>query len=256
MTTLYQNLEKMLKKLVAYITTGYPDLNFTEDVILSLKEAGADMIELGMPFSDPVADGPVIEEANLKSLQNGFKIDDIFEVSKKVAGEIDTLWMGYFNPFYQKGMDFMTKKASELGVKGFIIPDLPFEETTLYKEGTQAQNVALIDFVAPTDSKERIEEILKDSQKFIYMVAYAGITGSGKSEDLSKVISDVRAVTDTPLFVGFGVNEKTAKQKSQGVDGVIVGSEFVKVLLNDTLSYNEKIKNISQIASKIKEEIN
>ena len=245
-----------MKKLVAYITTGYPDLNFTEDVILSLKEAGADMIELGMPFSDPVADGPVIEEANLKSLQNGFKIDDIFEVSQKVASEIDTLWMGYFNPFYQKGMEFMTKRAKEFGVKGFIIPDLPYEEARLYKSSVQSQDIALIDFVAPTDSKERIKEILKDSTKFIYMVAYAGITGSGKSEDLSRVISDVRGVTDTPLFVGFGVNEKTAKQKAKGVDGVIVGSEFVKVLLDETLSHSQKIKNISQKASKIKEEIN
>ena len=245
-----------MKKLVAYITTGYPDLNFTEDVILSLKESGADMIELGMPFSDPVADGPVIEEANLKSLQNGFKIDDIFEVSQKVASKIDTLWMGYFNPFYQKGMEKMSKKASELGVKGFIIPDLPYEEAKEYKGLVKKYNLALIDFIAPTDSKERIEEILKDSRMFIYMVAYAGITGSGKSEDLNKVISDVRSVTDTPLFVGFGVNTKTAKQKAKGVDGVIVGSEFVKVLLNDTLSYSQKIKNISQIASKIKEEIN
>ncbi len=245
-----------MKKLVAYITTGYPDLNFTEDVILSLKESGADMIELGMPFSDPVADGPVIEEANLKSLQNGFKIDDIFEVSQKVASKIDTLWMGYFNPFYQKGMDYMSKRASELGVKGFIIPDLPYEEAKEYKGLVKEHNLAFIDFVAPTDSKERIEEILKDSGMFIYMVAYAGITGSGKSEDISRVISDVRSVTDTPLFVGFGVNTKTAKQKAKGVDGVIVGSEFVKVLLNDTLSYSQKIKNISQIASKIKEEIN
>ncbi len=256
MRLLYQKLEKILKKLVAYITTGYPDLNFTEDVILSLKDAGADMIELGMPFSDPVADGPVIEEANLKSLQNGFKISDIFEVSQKVAKDIDTLWMGYFNPFYQKGMESMSKKASQLGVKGFIIPDLPYEESKAYKDLAKENNISLIDFVAPTDSKERIEEILKDSQKFIYMVAYAGITGSGKSEDLSRVIRDIRAVTDTSLFVGFGVNTKTAKQKSEGVDGVIVGSEFVKVLLDDSLSCSQKIKDISQISLKIKEEIN
>ncbi len=245
-----------MKKLVAYITTGYPDLNFTEDVILSLKDAGADMIELGIPFSDPVADGPVIEEANLKSLECGFKINNIFEVSQKVAKEIDTFWMGYFNPFYQKGVEFMTQKAKEFGVKGFIIPDLPFEEASLYKNTVQSQDIALIDFVAPTDSQERIAEILKDSQKFIYMVAYAGITGSGKSEDLSLVINNVRRVTDTPLFVGFGVNVKTAKQKVEGVDGVIVGSEFVKVLLDDSINLTQKIKNISQIAKQIKAKIN
>ena len=245
-----------MKKLVAYITTGYPDLNFTEDVILSLKEAGADMIELGMPFSDPVADGPVIEMANLKSLELGFKMNDLFEVSQKVAKEIDTLWMGYFNPFYQKGMDVMTQKAKELGVSGFIIPDLPYEEAITYKDSVESAGVSLIDFVAPTDNKERIEKILKNSKKFIYMVAYAGITGSGKSEDLTRVINNVREVTDTPLFVGFGVNTQTAKEKTQGVDGVIVGSEFVKVLLDDSLSYTDKIKTISQKAKEIKGKIN
>jgi len=245
-----------LKKLVAYITTGYPDLNFTEDVVLSLKDAGADMIELGMPFSDPVADGPVIEKANLKSLELGFKIKDLFEVSSKVAKEIDTLWMGYFNPFYQKGMDAMTQKAKELGVSGFIIPDLPFEEALAYKQSVESQGVSLIDFVAPTDNKERIKQILSNSTKFIYMVAYAGITGSGKSEDLTRVINDVREVTDTPVYIGFGVNTKTAKDKAKGVDGVIVGSEFVKVLLDDSLTNSEKIKNISQIAKEIKEKIN
>jgi len=245
-----------LKKLVAYITTGYPDLNFTEDVILSLKEAGADMIELGIPFSDPVADGPVIELANLKSLELGFKMKDLFEVSNKVAKEIDTLWMGYFNPFYQKGMDVMTQKAKELGVSGFIIPDLPYEEALTYKDSVESAGVSLIDFVAPTDDKERIQKILTNSKKFIYMVAYAGITGSGKSEDLSKVIENVRSVTDTPLYIGFGVNAKTAKEKSKGVDGVIVGSEFVKVLLDDSLCHTDKIKNISQIAKEIKDKIN
>ena len=245
-----------MKKLVAYITTGYPDLNFTEDVILSLKEAGADMVELGIPFSDPVADGPVIEEANLKSLQNGFKIKDIFEVSKKVANKIDTLWMGYFNPFYQKGIDFMTQKAKELGVKGFIIPDLPYEEASFYKESIESQGIALINFVAPTDSKERISNILKNSKKFIYMVAYAGITGSDKKENLTNVIKNVREVTDTPLFIGFGVNTKTAKEKAKDVDGVIVGSEFVKVLLDENIKNIEKIKKISHIAKEIKEKIN
>jgi tryptophan synthase alpha chain len=249
-------MELTLKKLVAYITTGYPDLNFTEDVILSLKEAGADTIELGIPFSDPVADGPVIEEANLKSLELGFKIKDLFEVSQKVAKEIDTLWMGYFNPFYQKTMPIMIEEAKKAGINGFIIPDLPYEEASVYKDEVEKNGLALIDFVAPTDSKERIKQIVKNSKKFIYMVAYAGITGSGKNEDLTKVIEDVRSVTDTPLYIGFGVNTKTAKEKSKGVDGVIVGSEFVKVLLNDTLSYQEKIENISQIAKEIKEKIN
>jgi len=110
-----------LKKLVAYITTGYPDKNFTVDLALSLKEAGVDSLELGIPFSDPVADGPVIEAANLFALQKGFKIADLLEVSEKIATKIDTLWMGYFNPFYHRGVDFFLQKANEYGVSGFII---------------------------------------------------------------------------------------------------------------------------------------
>jgi tryptophan synthase alpha chain len=240
----------MMKKLVAYLTTAFPDKNFTIDAILSLKEVGVDKIELGIPFSDPVADGPVIEKANLIALQNGFKIEDVFEVSKRVASQIDTYWMGYFNSFYHKEYDFMVKQAKESGVKGFIIPDLPYEETEIYKD-----KLPLISFVAPTDTSKRIETILQNSQEFIYMVAYAGITGSDKKEDLSKIISDIRKVSDTPIYIGFGVNEKTAKEKSKNVDGVIVGSAFINVLL-ENITYSEKIKKISQIAKNIKERIN
>jgi tryptophan synthase alpha chain len=239
-----------MKQLVAYLTTAFPDSNFTIDATLALKEAGVDKIELGIPFSDPVADGPVIEKANLISLQNGFKLNDLFEVSEKIGDKIDTYWMGYFNNFYHKGYDLMVKEAKKSNIKGFIIPDLPFEETTPYKD-----KHPLISFVAPTDSKERIKKILKDAKEFIYMVAYAGITGSEKKEDLKEIIANIREASNTPLFIGFGVNEKTAKEKSKGVDGVIVGSAFIKVLLEDD-TYSNKITKISNIAKNIKESIN
>ncbi len=245
-----------MKKLVAYITCAYPDVNFTEDLILSMKESGVDFIELGVPFSDPVADGPVIEEANLKALESGFKMSDLFEVSKRVAKEIDTLWMGYFNPFYKNGVDFHLKKAKEYGIKGFIIPDLPYEEAKSYKKDFDDYDISLIDFVAPTDSSKRINDIVQNAETFIYLVAYAGITGTGKNEDLSKVIENIRKVSKTDLFLGFGVNEKTAKEKSKNVDGVIVGSAFVKLLLDESLTNKQKIDNISQLASRIKNEIN
>ena len=245
-----------MKKLVAYLTTGYPDKNFTIDAALSLKEAGVDMLELGLPFSDPVADGPVIEQANLKSLENGFKVEDIFSVSKEITPFLDTLWMGYFNPFYQQGMSQMAQKAASLGVSGFIIPDLPFEEANIYHDTLTTNNISLINFVAPTDTKQRIEDILKNAQKFIYLVAYAGITGSGTSEDLTQTIENIRQISKTDIFVGFGVNTKTAKEKSKNVDGVIVGSEFVKVLLDESQNNTQKIKAMVQIAKEIKERIN
>ena len=245
-----------MKKLVGYITAAFPDKNFSIDAIMTLKEAGVDSVEIGVPFSDPVADGPVIETANLQSLKNGFKMQDLFDISKTVAKEIDTLWMGYFNPFYYLGVENSLQKAKDYGVSGFIIPDLPYEEAKSYKDIFDKNDIALIDFVAPTDSKERIKTIVKDSNKFIYLVAYAGITGAKKSEDLNEVIENIKQATNTPIYVGFGVNEKTAKQKAENVDGVIVGSAFVKVLLNEDLTNKEKLDNIKQIASTIKEKIN
>ncbi len=238
-----------MKKLIAYITTGYPDKNFTVDLINEISEY-VDGIELGIPFSDPVADGEIIQEVNKRALQKGYKLQDTFEVSEKIAKNIDTYWMGYFNNFYHKGYDFMVNKAKELNVKGFIIPDLPYEEAIIYED-----KFPLISFVAPTDSKERIKTILKNPKEFIYLVAYAGITGADKKEDLSEIISYIKEITKTPLFIGFGVNEKTAKEKAKDVDGVIVGSAFVKVLLED-ISSNEKIKKIKEKAKIIKEAIN
>ena len=248
--------ELILKKLVAYITTGFPSLEFTVDAALALAEAGVDTLELGMPFSDPVADGPVIEKANLKALENGFKLDHLFETSAKITPHIDTLWMGYFNPFYHKGVDRFIAEANKAGVNGFIIPDLPFEEAKPYKPAIENAGLNLIDFIAPTDTKERIEQIVTDAKKFIYLVAYAGITGSGQSEDLQPIITDIKEFTDTPVYVGFGVDQNTAKEKAKGVDGVIVGSAFVKVLLDETLSDTQKITKISAIAKEIKEKIN
>jgi tryptophan synthase alpha chain len=245
-----------LKDLVAFITTGFPSLEFTVDASLALAEAGVDTLELGMPFSDPVADGPVIEKANLKALQNGFKLENLFEASAQITPHIDTLWMGYFNPFYHKGMDNFIAKAKETGVSGFIIPDLPLEEARPYKPSIEDAGLSLIDFIAPTDSPTRIKEIVSDAQKFIYLVAYAGITGSGKSEDLQPIISEIRKHSKTPVYVGFGVDQNTAKEKAKGVDGVIVGSAFVKVLLDESISDSQKITKIAAIAKEIKEKIN
>jgi len=245
-----------LKNLVAYITTGFPSLDFTVDAALALAESGVDTLELGMPFSDPVADGPVIEKANLQALQNGFKLEHLFDASAKIAPHIDTLWMGYFNPFYHRGMENFIAEANKAGVNGFIIPDLPFEEAKPYKPMIDNAGLSLIDFIAPTDTQARIKEIVTDAKKFIYLVAYAGITGAGKSEDLQPIITDIKKYTQTPVYVGFGVDQHTAKEKAKGVDGVIVGSAFVKVLLDDSLTGSQKITKISTLAKEIKEKIN
>ena len=245
-----------MKQLVAYVTTGFPSVEFTVDAALALKEAGVDTLELGIPFSDPVADGPVIEEANLKALQHGFTMRQLLEVSRRIAPHIETLWMGYFNPFYHKGMDLFIKEADDADVKGFIIPDLPFEEAQPYKPAINEAGLDLIDFIAPTDPKERIARIASQATRFIYLVAYAGITGAAHEEDLSHTVSTIKEYTQTPVYVGFGVTPETAERKAQGVDGVIVGSAFIKTLLDDTLTQTQKITRMAQTARIIKEKIN
>jgi tryptophan synthase alpha chain len=245
-----------LKHLVAYITTGFPEKSFTVDLALALGESGVDSLELGVPFSDPVADGPVIERANFLALERGLRFSDVLELSAQIAPKVDTLWMGYFNPFYQYGMDALLKKAREIGVSGMIIPDLPHEEALAYKKLFDANSIGNIAFVAPTDSDARIEEIVRDAKKFIYLVAYAGITGSGQSEDLQPILTSIKTHTKTPVYVGFGVNEKTAKEKVAGADGVIVGSAFVNVLLQEEMTLSQKIEQCCAIAAEIKQRIN
>lgn len=245
-----------MKHLVAYITAGYPDKNFTVDLALALGENGVDTLELGVPFSDPVADGPVIEAANQRALEAGFHFADLLDISAAIAPKIDTLWMGYFNPFYQYGMESLLDKAKSIGVNGLIIPDVPYEEAKNYHNLFESRSLANITFVAPTDGEERIKLITAQARKFIYLVAYAGITGSGKAEDLAPVLEMIKRHTQTPVYVGFGVNEATAREKVQGADGVIVGSAIVNVLLDDSLSNTQKIAQCCEITRNIKSLIN
>lgn len=243
-----------MKKLVAYLTTGYPNKNFTEDLISELAPF-VDILELGVPFSDPVADGEIIEKANGLALKNGIKFQDILNIAEN--SKIETFLMGYFNSFYNQKMEILIPKLQKLQINGLIIPDLPFEESQKYKSILVENNVDIIPFIAPTDSESRIEYILKhDNSKFIYLVAYAGITGSGKTESLTKIIENIRKHSKRDLFVGFGVNEKTAKNKAKDVDGVIVGSAFVKTLLDNSINSSEKIKKIVESAKIIKSSIN
>jgi len=243
-----------LKKLVAYLTTGYPDINFTKDLISEISQY-VDILELGVPFSDPVADGEIIEKANGLALKNGIKFQDVLNIAK--TSKIDTFLMGYFNSFYNQNMDILIPKLKDFNINGLIVPDLPFEEIQKYRATFKRFSKEIIPFIAPTDNEKRVQTIVEnDDSKFIYLVAYAGITGSGKSESLKKVIEDIRKYSRQNIFIGFGVNEKTAKEKVKNVDGVIVGTAFVKTLLNQDLTSSEKIKQIVQSAKNIKNIIN
>jgi len=243
-----------MKKVVAYLTVGYPDKNFTLDLIAQLSEH-IDILELGVPFSDPVADGEIIEKANGLALQNGIKFQDVLEIATKT--QIPNYLMGYFNSFYNQNINTLIPQLEKNQINGLIIPDLPFEESSAYQQLFTKHSRDLIPFIAPTDDENRIKQILENEKsRFIYLVAYAGITGSGKSEVLDEVIANIRRYSNQELFIGFGVNEKTAKEKAKNVDGVIVGTAFIKTLLNEKLSHSEKISQIVQSAKNIKSLIN
>lgn len=244
-----------MKKLVGYLTPKIPDNAFTVELAQALFEAGMDTLELGVPFSDPVADGPVIELAGQRALANGFTFADLYEITGQLKGR-DLLWMGYMNPFYHHGMETVAKKAQELGVSGLIIPDLPHEEAAVYAPLFESYGAALIEFVAPTTPADRVKAVLARAKKFVYLVAYTGITGAGGSEDLQPTIASIKAATKTPVYVGFGVNRETAALRAQGADGVIVGSAFVKILMDDSLTGDQKLKKICDEARAIKAAIN
>ncbi|MDR0663936.1 MAG: tryptophan synthase subunit alpha [Helicobacteraceae bacterium] len=244
-----------MKKLTGYLTPKLPDCAFTIDLANAMFDAGMDALELGVPFSDPVADGATIEKASHQALKNGFVFSDLAAISAALKGR-DLIWMGYANPFFRRGMEKTAREAKALGVSALIIPDLPYEEARTYRAIFETNKIDLIEFVAPTTPKERVAVILQNAKKFIYLVAYTGVTGAAQNEDLQETLAAIKAVSQTPVFVGFGVNRDTAKARVKGANGVIAGSCFIKILLDETLSKSEKIKRARDETTAIKEAIN
>jgi tryptophan synthase alpha chain len=232
-----------------------PDCAFTIDLANALFEAGMDSLELGMPFSDPIADGVVIETAGEIAIGNGFVFDDLATIARALTGR-DIMFMGYTNTFYRRGFERVAKEARSLGISAALIPDLPHEEAAAYKPIFAAQQIALIEFVAPTTPSDRIASIVAEADKFIYLVAYAGITGATQEENLRFALNAIKAHSSTPVYVGFGVSRNTARKRSEGADGVIVGSAFVKTLIDKSVSPKEKIRKITEEARIIKDVIN
>jgi tryptophan synthase alpha chain len=220
----------------------------------TMSDNGADIIELGIPFSDPVADGPVIEEASKKALLNGFKVSDIIDIIRQ-TDKISLYLMGYFNSFYNKGFEYFFDKKFD-NLKGLVIPDLSYEESLSYLDIFDKYNKSLVSFVTPLSNENRIKTIIKNARGFIYLVAYAGVTGGGKDTNLDDIIKNIREYSKTPIYIGFGVNEANAKNKSKNIDGVIVATYIMKIILDESISYDTKTKKIATICKNIKNEIN
>lgn len=217
-----------------YSVLGYPSRAASLEVIKTLVEAGADLLELGVPFSDPLADGPTIQAATQKSLENGTTLRDCLAMTRELRQQgidIPALLMGYINPMLAYGLEPFVADAAAAGVDGFIVPDLPPEEAGEFETLCRQRGLALVYLLAPTSTPERINLVAARAQGFIYLVSLTGVTGA-RSElpaNLAEFVQRVRAATTVPLAVGFGIGDgPQAKAVAQVADGVIVGSALVK----------------------------
>ena len=222
------------KAFIPFITLGDPDLNTTEEIILEMDKNGADIIELGIPFSDPTAEGPVIQEANIRALKGGINTDKVFEFTKKIREKVDAslVYMTYANVIFSYGSEKFISKCKEVGIDGIIVPDVPFEEREEFLPYCEKYGIDFIYLVAPT-SNERIEMIAKEATGFIYVVSSLGVTGvrSNITTDISSIVYKIREVTTVPCAIGFGIQTpEQAKEMSKSADGVIVGSKIIKLL--------------------------
>ena len=222
------------KAFIGFLTAGDPTVEKTVEYILAMEEAGCDLIEIGIPFSDPMAEGVVIQDSNVRALKHNTTTDDVFDIVREVRAKTDIplVFLTYINPVFFYGYERFFKRCSELGVDGIISPDLPYEEKGEIAEIALKNDVDVISLIAPT-SKERIQKIAADASGFIYIVSSLGVTGmrSEIKTDLNSIIGDIRDVCDLPLAVGFGINTpEQSRDIAKIADGVIVGSAIVKII--------------------------
>jgi tryptophan synthase alpha chain len=232
---LRQRLQEGRKGLIVYVTAGYPDYEATFAAVVAAAEAGADVVELGIPFSDPIADGPVIQKAATLALQAGATTAKTLDVIKKIAAQIDVplAVMTYVNTILSYGVEEFIADVAAAGVSGVIVPDLPLEEGQLLYDVCQHHQVDLIQFIAPTSTPERIREISELARGFIYCISTTGVTGV-QTVDYTPVIQAIREakeVTDIPVAIGFGIGSPAAAREAACLgDAVIVGSAIVERL--------------------------
>ena len=222
------------KAFIAFITAGDPDAESSVKNILEIARGGADLIEIGIPFSDPTAEGVVIQEANIRALQNGITTDGVFEIVRRVREQCDVplCFMTFANPVFHFGYDRFFAKCEELSVAGIIIPDIPYEEKGEMESIANAHGVSVISMIAPT-SESRIKKIAAEANGFIYVVSSMGVTGVRKeiNTDLDTILGHIREVTDTPAAIGFGISTPEQAAKMAAIsDGAIVGSAIVRLV--------------------------
>ncbi len=222
------------KAFIAFLTCGDPDIETTEKLIPEMEKAGADLIELGIPFSDPTAEGPVIQAANERALKAGITTDKIFDMVRRIRDKVNIplVFMTYANVVYSYGTERFIKTAYDIGMNGIILPDVPFEEKSEFSETCEKYGLDFISLIAPT-SKNRIETIAKEASGFIYCVSSLGVTGvrSNISTNVAEIVEHIRTATDIPVAIGFGISTPTqAHDMAACSDGIIIGSAIIKIV--------------------------
>ncbi|MBS91905.1 MAG: tryptophan synthase subunit alpha [Rickettsiales bacterium] len=250
----FLELEKKKEKaLVCFVTSGDPDLKTSQKIINTLPKSGADIIEIGIPFSDPMADGPTIQKSSLRAIKSGINLKKTFDIVKefrKRDNSTPIILMGYFNPIFQFGLTKFFLEGYKNGVDGLIIVDLPPEEDDLIRKHTKKFNIHNIRLLTPTTSTKRIRKISESSKGFLYYISIMGITGTKKpSIDSVKVsVNKIKKITDLPIIVGFGINDpEQISQINTFADGCVVGSAIVKLIEENLV----KKKNKTTVTKKI-----
>lgn len=246
---------KKQKALIIYLTCGYPDIKTTEKLVLELEGAGADIIELGVPFSDPLADGPVIQESSAYALKKGINLNRIFSLvmSLRKKTQIPICLMGYYNPVFSFGPARFVAEALRSGVDGIIIPDLPPEEDRELVSLSKERGLKTIFFLSPTSSKERMKYIAQVSSGFIYYVSLTGVTGARQSlpPDLKENIRIIKGYTQKPVCVGFGISRpEHIAEVFKIADGAIVGSAVIKAI-KDSIAKKDLIERVGKFVREI-----
>lgn len=222
------------KAFIPFITCGDPDLETTAKIVRAAVDAGADLIELGIPFSDPTAEGPVIQGANIRALAGGVTTDKIFELVKELRRDvkIPMVFMTYANVVFSYGGERFMSRCKETGIDGIILPDMPFEEKEEFADVSKKYGIEMISLIAPT-SEDRVSMIAKEAEGFIYIVSSLGVTGERTeiNTDIGHIVDIIRANTDVPCAVGFGISKPEQAQKMAGIsDGAIVGSAIIRII--------------------------
>lgn len=236
------------KAFIAYVCTGDPDLDFTKKVVLGFDKIGVDIVELGIPFSDPIADGPTIQRASERALKNKVTLSKAFTLVRELRkkSEIPLVFMSYFNPMFRYGLKSFVKEAASSGLDGVIMADLPFEESETLSRITGSSGIVNIPLVAPTTEVDRLKKILRAAQGFIYYVSLTGITGArkGLSSELIQNLKFIKSLTDKPICVGFGISKPFQIRRIKAFcDGVIVGSAIIDVI-EKSLNKKDLLKKV------------